>query len=172
MTMSDYLRQVREKVGHDLLVLPSAAVALFDEQSLLLLGRHADGQRWVLPGGLVEPKELPADAAIREVWEETGLRVELTGILGVFGGPDLVVDYNNGDRASYVATVFRGRVIGGKLRPDGAEIMELRYFSAREIVGLKTSKWISTALPVLFANTNESVFQPPTWGNSGTDKEI
>jgi len=42
MTMSDYLRQVREKVGHDLLVLPSAAVALFDEQSRLLLGRHAD----------------------------------------------------------------------------------------------------------------------------------
>jgi len=163
MSMSDYLHKIREKVGHDLLVLPSAAVALFDGQSRLLLGRHSDRQRWVLPGGLVEPGELPADAALREVWEETGLRVELTGILGVFGGPDLVVDYANGDKASYVATVFRGRVIGGELRPDGAEILEIRYFSAPDIANVTTPKWISAALPALFTDAARTIFQPPSW---------
>jgi 8-oxo-dGTP pyrophosphatase MutT (NUDIX family) len=163
MPISDYLQQLRQKVGHDLLLLPSAAVTLFDDQSRLLLGKHSDRNLWVLPGGLVEPGEIPGDAAVREVWEETGLRVELTGIFGVFGGPDLVIDYANGDKASYVATVFRGRAIGGELRADGNEILELRYFSAREMVNVTTSKWITAAMPALFADTDEVVFQPATW---------
>jgi 8-oxo-dGTP pyrophosphatase MutT (NUDIX family) len=33
---------------------------------------------------MIEPFELPADAAVRETWEETGLFVELTGLIGVF----------------------------------------------------------------------------------------
>src|SRR2546422_8506253 len=166
MSMSDYLHQLREKVGHDLLVLPSAAVALFDGQSRLLLGRHSDRQRWVLPGGLVEPGELPADAALREVWEETGLRVELTGILGVFGGPDLVVDYTNGDKASYVATVFRGRVIGGGIPPGGGGKLEVRYFLAPHISNLATPKMIKAALPALFAAARRTGFPPPPQGHS------
>ena len=92
MPMSDYLQQLRQKLGHDLLLLPSAAVVLFDEQNRILLGKHSDKNIWVLPGGLIEPAELPADAALRELWEETGLIAELTSILGVYGGPDLMPD--------------------------------------------------------------------------------
>ena len=163
MPMSDYLRELREKVGHDLLVLPSAAVALFDELERLLLGKHADREIWVLPGGLVEPGELPADAAVREAWEETGLLIELTGIVGVYGGPDLVVRYENGDLASYVGTVFRGRIIGGQPRPDGSEILELRYFSSRELLNVPHAKWMDGALADIFNPSVHARFQPSTW---------
>ena len=98
MPLTGHLRELRKKVGHDLLVLPSAAVALHDEQGRVLLGLHSDRQIWVLPGGLIEPCETPGDGAVRETWEETGLIVELTGILGVYGGKELLVDYVNGDR--------------------------------------------------------------------------
>src|SRR5213082_3542447 len=85
MPMAGYLEQLRKKVGHELLLLPSAAVAIHDREKGLLLFKHADKGIWVVPGGLIEPGENPADAAVRETWEETGLTVEITGILGVYG---------------------------------------------------------------------------------------
>jgi 8-oxo-dGTP pyrophosphatase MutT (NUDIX family) len=169
MPISDYLRQVRQKVGHDLLLLPSAAVAVVDYRKRLLLGLHSDRNIWVLPGGLVEPGELPADAAVRETWEETGLQVELTGVLGVYGGADLLVHYANGDLASYVATIFRGQVIGGHARPDGTEILDLRYFSEKELETVPHAKWIDGARLFLFDDLPGTHFQPPTWRPSFAD---
>src|SRR5262247_4105065 len=129
MPMSGYLAQLRKKVGNDLLLLPSTAVAIHDQQMRLLLCLHADKKIWVAPGGLIEPGEEPADAAVRETWEETGLVVQINGILGVYGGRDLVIDYPNGDRAAYVGTIFRGCIVGGNLCADGDETLDVRYFS-------------------------------------------
>src|SRR5215468_7595712 len=149
MPISDYLQAVRRKVGHDLLLLPSAAVVLHDEQMRILLCLHADKNIWVTPGGLIEPGEQPADAAIRETLEETGLIIELTGILGVYGGSDLIIDYPNGDRAAYVGVIFRGRAVGGSLRADGEEVLDVRYFTREELIAAPHAKWMDTAMPVL-----------------------
>jgi 8-oxo-dGTP pyrophosphatase MutT (NUDIX family) len=163
MPISEYLRAVRSKVGHDLLVLPSAAIVVKDDVGRVLFGLHADKQIWVVPGGLVEPGELPADAAVRETYEETGLEVEVTGLLGVFGGPDLVIHYPNGDVASYVGTIFRGRVIGGSLQPDGGEILDVKYMSRTEIENVAHSKWMAGALDAMFDDSSEPKFQKSTW---------
>jgi len=163
MPLSGYLKHLREKVGHDLLLLPSAAVAIHDEAGRVLMGLHADKQIWVLPGGLIEPAETPSDGAVRETWEETGLLVELTSVLGVYGGKELLVDYANGDHASYVATVFRGRIIGGELRPDGVEILDVRYFSRQEIQTAPHSRWMDAALEVLYLREGPAHFQKATW---------
>ena len=60
MPMSGYLEQVRKKLGHDLLLLPSASVAVLDSHSRLLVCKHADKNIWVVPGGLIEAGEQPA----------------------------------------------------------------------------------------------------------------
>lgn len=164
MPLSGYLKQLREKVGHDLLLLPSAAVAILDDTGRVLMGLHADKQIWVLPGGLIEPRETPADGAVRETFEETGLLVEITGVLGVYGGNELVVDYPNGDVASYIATIFRGRVVGGELSADGEEILDLRYFSRTDIVTVSHSRWMDLAMDAIYARDGSGVyFQKPTW---------
>ena len=48
-------------------------------QQQVLLHRHPKLGLWLPPGGHVEPNELPDDTAVREVWEEAGVRVELVG---------------------------------------------------------------------------------------------
>jgi NADH pyrophosphatase NudC (nudix superfamily) len=87
---------------------------------------------------------------MRETMEETGLEVQVTGILGVYGGPDLIIDYPNGDIAAYTGIVFRGKVTGGTLRPDNDEILDARYFTRDELLRLPHSKWLDMAMPVLF----------------------
>jgi 8-oxo-dGTP pyrophosphatase MutT (NUDIX family) len=163
MPMSAYMKEIREKVGHDLLLLPSAAVVIHDEHMRLLLCLHHDKNIWVPPGGLIEPGEQPADAAVRETWEETGLFVELTGILGVYGGSDLVIDYPNGDRAAYIGTIFRGRVLSGTIRPDGEETLDVRYFTREEFEAVPHSKWLDTAMPALFSVKTQPHFVRPSW---------
>jgi len=127
------------------------------------MGLHADRRVWVMPGGLIEPEEIPADAAAREVWEETGLVVEIIEILGVYGGKELVVDYLNGDRASYVGVIFRGRIVGGELRADGQEILEVRYVSRKELKELPHSRWLDIALDAIYARGGPADFQKSTW---------
>src|SRR5262245_23044176 len=163
MPLSGHLYELRKKVGHDLLVLPSAAVVIHDEQGRVLMGLHSDRRIWVAPGGLIEPGETPADGAVREAYEETGLLVELTGVVGVYGGKELLVEYSNGDRTSYVATIFRGEVIGGELRADGEEILELRYFSKDELSSVPHARWLNVALDAIFSPVGEVHFQKPTW---------
>jgi 8-oxo-dGTP pyrophosphatase MutT (NUDIX family) len=163
MPMSEHLQRIRQKVGHDLLVLPSAAVAIHDEENRLLLGLHAEKKLWVLPGGLIEAGELPADGAVRETWEEMGLLVELTGILGVYGGEPLVVRYANGDRASYVTVLFSGRIASGTLAADGQEILEARYFSQAELNALPHPRWMDLAMTSIFSQDGPAHFQQATW---------
>lgn len=65
-----------------------AAAIVLDDAGRVLLARRADNDHWNLPGGLVEVGESPSTAALRELWEEVGLRGAVTGIVGVYNGPD------------------------------------------------------------------------------------
>ncbi len=161
--MASYIQHLRTKVGHDLLLMASVTIIVYDEVGRVLLIRHAEGDVWVAPGGSVEPPETLADAAVREMWEETGLWVELVRVLGVYSGPEFLVRYRNGDQVSYQMTVFEARVIGGTLRPDGNEAKEAAYLSQADLVDRKVAPWLQTVLPDLFARQAQAAFQPPTW---------
>ena len=91
MSISSYIKKLRQHIGNELLILPSVTAIIFDENNRVLLARHADTKRWVAPGGSIEPNEKPVDAVIREALEETGLAVEPTKILGVFGGREFEI---------------------------------------------------------------------------------
>lgn len=161
--VSDYIQHLRGLIGSDVLLqLPSVSVAVRDADGRVLLARHAEGDRWLLPGGGVEVGETPADAAVREAWEETGLLVRLTRLVGVFGGPDYLVHYRNGDRASYVSSVFEAGIAGGQVRPDGTELRELRFVSETEAGALTLAPWVPEVLAAVFAGT-AGAFRPPTW---------
>ena len=161
--MPEYVKRLRELVGDDeLLQIASVSIALMDADRRVLLARHVEGQHWLLPGGAIEPGEVPADAAIREMWEETGTAVRLTRLVGVFGGPDFIVHYRNGHRTSYVMTVFEARTEEQLGRPDGYEVLELRFMSAEECKSVSLARWIPTVLDAIFTGAPSGALQRQT----------
>jgi 8-oxo-dGTP pyrophosphatase MutT (NUDIX family) len=131
--ISPYLRRLRERVGHELLVIPGVAVLLWDEDGRLLLTREKQTGLWQTVGGSVEPDESPFDAARREAREEAGVAVALDRVRTVVGGPQFRLRYPNGDLVSYVSTVFDGRVVAGQPQADGEETSEVAWFSPQDL---------------------------------------
>ena len=132
VAISEYLRRLRERIGHDLVLLPAVCVLIWDSDGRLLLMREAQTNRWQTVGGMVDPDEAPADAARREAVEETGLTVRLRRLRTAVGGPGYRVHYPNGDVCSYVSIVFDAEVITGELAGDD-EVAELRWFHREDI---------------------------------------
>jgi 8-oxo-dGTP pyrophosphatase MutT (NUDIX family) len=164
VAISAYLAALRSKVGHDLLVLPSVTAAVFDASRRLLLVRPPEIDLWITPGGAVDPDESPADALVREVWEETALDVEPLRVTGVYGGPDFVVRYPNRDLATYVMTVFECGVRAGTPRPDGDETAEVDWFTEDQALRLPLPAWARIVLPDAFRpRSAAAAFRPPAW---------
>ena len=162
MPMSPYIRELRARVGSARLLLPSVTALVFDDAGRLLLVRQRDGGVWSTPGGAMEPDEIPADAVVREVWEETGLLVEPLRIAGVYGGSECVVRYDNGDETQYVMAVFACAVRGGALRADGDETLEARYVGEGEARALPLTPWLRHVIATFFER-REAHFAPARW---------
>jgi ADP-ribose pyrophosphatase YjhB (NUDIX family) len=163
MPTPPFIRELREKIGTALLLVPTVAVLTHDEQGRVLLVRNAGSALWSTPGGIVEPHESPSDAAVRETWEETGLLVQLTRVVGVFGGEQCGVTYANGDRLAWVATLFEARRLHGELKPDGEEVAQARYCSPDEIAPLPCRPHLPMFLEAGRQRDGGAWFPPPMW---------
>jgi 8-oxo-dGTP diphosphatase len=130
MPIPPHVAKLRAHIGHDTLLIPAAAAIIRDEADRVLLIRRGDGRGWSLPGGFMEPGECIADCVRREVREETGLEVEPYRIVGVYSDPAFTyITYPNGDQVHFVSTTFECRIVGGTLRADGEESLDVAYFS-------------------------------------------
>src|SRR5687768_10106243 len=119
MSRTDYYHDPQAPPANSL--VPSTTVAVRDEAGRLLLIHKIDNDFWALPGGGMEIGESIADAAVREVTEETGLTVELTGLVGIYTDPGHVMAYDDGEVRQEFSVCFHARVITGEAREDGSE---------------------------------------------------
>ena len=122
-----------ERLGREGKIRVGCSATIFDAvRGKVLLTQRADNGRWCLPGGGLDPGESVEEACIREVWEETGLHVRVTRLVGVYSDPNQLVIYKDGNKAFFVVMSFEAEIIGGELGLSD-ETTAFGYFSLAEM---------------------------------------
>ncbi len=116
-------------------IVPAVTAVVSDEEGRLLMIRRVDNDLWALPGGAVEIGESVSSAVVREVHEETGIDVEVTGLVGVYSDPKHVIAYDDGEVRQQFSLCFRARPIGGALR-GSSESSEIAWIEQGEFASL------------------------------------
>ncbi|HEX4818111.1 MAG TPA: NUDIX domain-containing protein [Nonomuraea sp.] len=151
MPMSPFVAGLREKVGSDLLMLPSVSGFVFDGAGRLLVARHGDVGLWAAPGGGVDPDERPQDAVTRELREELGIEIEVRGLIGAYGGPEFRTLYPNGHQVAYLVVAYGCAIVSGEPVPDGDEITGYRWVTEAELAELEVTRWTPLVAPEAYA---------------------
>ncbi|MGS2809934.1 NUDIX domain-containing protein [Nocardia sp. MW-W600-9] len=116
-------------------LVPGASVLVTDSAGRILMQRRGDSGNWSLPGGVMEIGETLEQCAVREAKEETGLDVEITGLLGIYTDPEHVIEYGDGEVRQEFAVTYLGRVVGGEISVS-SESTEVRFVGVDELADL------------------------------------
>ncbi|WP_306326442.1 NUDIX hydrolase [Streptomyces venezuelae] len=130
MARTEYYDDPDAPKPNSLVVAASAVVT--DDRGRILLQRRRDNDLWALPGGGMDMGDSLPGTAVREVREETGLDVEITGLVGTYTDPRHVIAYSDGEVRRQFNVCFRARVTGGALRISD-ESTDLRFVDREEL---------------------------------------
>ncbi|MFV0452712.1 MAG: NUDIX hydrolase [Propioniciclava sp.] len=129
MSTPEFILALRERVGTAPLWLSGSTACVHREGAggtEWLLARRADTGEWAPVTGIIDPGEHPAQAAIREVAEEAGVRAEVERLIWVDVTDEVV--YANGDRSQYINHTFRCQYLHGEPHPQDGENLEVAFF--------------------------------------------
>ena len=126
----EYYNDPQAPAPNSLVVATSAVVT--DDAGRILLQRRTDSGNWALPGGGMDIGESLAGSVIREVREETGFAVEVTGLVGTYTDPRHIIAYTNGEVRRQFNICYTARITGGQLAISD-ESTEIRFVDPGEL---------------------------------------
>jgi ADP-ribose pyrophosphatase YjhB (NUDIX family) len=126
MPKKDYYDDPAAPKANSIVVAVTAAVR--NAQGELLLIERTDNSLWALPGGGQEIGESVVQAARREVLEETGIDVEITGLSGIYSDPRHVIAYDDGEVRQEFSLCFHARPLSGEPQTS-SESRQARWVS-------------------------------------------
>jgi 8-oxo-dGTP pyrophosphatase MutT (NUDIX family) len=119
MSRAEYWNDAHAPAPNSL--VPACGVLAVDNHGRMLLQRRRDTGQWALPMGKMELGETSSQCAIRETREETGVLVQVTGLLGVFSDPAHIIAYGDGEiRQEYEVILLAEPVEGDPAVNDEA----------------------------------------------------
>jgi 8-oxo-dGTP pyrophosphatase MutT (NUDIX family) len=167
VAIPDFVVALRERIGSAPLWLSGVTAVVVRDDHLLLVQR-ADNGAWTPVTGIIDPGEQPADAAVREVAEEAGVRVAPVR-LGSVGVTDMVV-YANGDQSRYLDLTFRMRWLDGDPHPADGENLQAAWFPldalpemSAEMVGRIQSALAAEGEALFVCSVTADGSVPPSW---------
>ncbi len=146
-----------ERAGKDGSLAVGCSAAVFDKSTeRILLIRRGDNGKWAVPGGYMEAGENFSEACVREVYEETGLRVEVKRLISIYTNPHVLLKYPDGNRWQLVILHFETKIIDGELKPS-KESPELNFYSLEEIKSLEMGTLDHFRIEDSFANQESTI---------------
>lgn len=130
MTRKDYLDDANAPRANSIAV--ACSVFVQDSAGRILAIQRTDNGLYSIPGGQLEPGETLTECGIRETYEETGVQVRITGLVGLFSNPNHVIEYDDGEVRQEFSICFKGVPIHGSVRPS-AETAEALWLAAEEL---------------------------------------
>ncbi|MET8702186.1 NUDIX domain-containing protein [Kitasatospora sp. NPDC058032] len=146
MAIPEFLADLRAVVGPRMLWLSAVVAVVLDDDGRVLLVQRADDGSWTPPGGILDPGEQPADGAVRECLEESGVIAVPERLVAVTVSPEIT--YPNGDMTQYLELVFHCRPTGGEVRLDEDETLAVGWYALDALppMGEKELAWIHRAV--------------------------
>ena len=155
MTRVDYYNDPNAPNANSIAVAVSAFIQ--DDEGRILMIRRTDNDLYSIPGGQLELGETLAEAAVREVHEETGIECEATAVIGLYSNPKHVIAYDDGEVRQEFSICFRARPTGGELSTS-SESKEVAWKTEQEIQSLNIHESIKMRIDHALSGRVEAFF--------------
>ena len=132
--MEEYWQRLRHKMGHDQLIIPSAAGAMIKDDKILL-AFHKGLQTWQIPGGVQDINESIEQTVIREYEEEFNMRVKIKELISIYSSPKWIQQLPNGDIIQTLLFFFllEERNEQSQIIINQDEIEKINFFKLNEL---------------------------------------
>lgn len=127
-----YIQDLRALIGTRPIIMAGVSVIVINNKNQILLQKRADTGDWGVIGGAVELAESLEEAAVRELYEEAGLKANDLKFICMLSGKDMYYKYPHGDEIYNLVAVFETRDYDGEPTINDDEGLELKYFDLEE----------------------------------------
>jgi len=129
--MKNYIKKIRSKLGQEKFIHPGARIIIENKEGEILIIERVDNGKIGIPAGAIEENETIEACIIREVKEETGLKLIDLEVIGISSNPDREsVEYPNGDKIQYFTVEFYSNNWEGTIKiEDKNEVKNAKFVS-------------------------------------------
>ncbi|MFE9100397.1 NUDIX domain-containing protein [Actinomadura geliboluensis] len=121
-------------------LVPSVNVVVENDSGEILMIRRTDNGNWSLPGGAIDLGESVTHAAIRETKEETGIDVEIAGLIGIYSDPKHLIHYTSNDEVRQEFSITLSALMVGGAETPSSESSEVRWISKEVVQDLEMDR--------------------------------